>query len=117
MLVETGPGPRELCVWFRGAQEGSHKLLLLTSLRARRARRRASRSKPKPSTYLVPTLEGRAREPLWAETWCGISQGQTPRRASMRSLIVGALLLIAAFIVGRKATRAAESEPLLATTA
>ena len=32
-------------------------------------------------------------------------------------LLVGALLLIAAFIVGRKATRAAESEPLLATTA
>ena len=32
-------------------------------------------------------------------------------------LLVGALLLIAGFIVGRKATRAAESEPLLATTA
>ena len=32
-------------------------------------------------------------------------------------VLVGALLLIAAFIVGRKATRAAESEPLLATTA
>ena len=32
-------------------------------------------------------------------------------------LLVGALLVIAGFIVGRKATRAAESEPLLATTA
>ena len=32
-------------------------------------------------------------------------------------LLVGALLLIAAFIVGRKATRSAENEPLLATTA
>ena len=32
-------------------------------------------------------------------------------------LLVGALLLIAAFIVGRKATRSAESAPLLATTA
>ena len=32
-------------------------------------------------------------------------------------LLVGSMLLIAGFIVGRKATRAAESEPLLATTA
>ena len=32
-------------------------------------------------------------------------------------LLVGSMLAIAAFIVGRKATRAAESEPLLATTA
>ena len=32
-------------------------------------------------------------------------------------LLVGSMLVIAAFIVGRKATRAAESEPLLATTA
>ena len=32
-------------------------------------------------------------------------------------LLVGALLVIAGFIVGRKATRAAESRPLLATTA
>ncbi len=32
-------------------------------------------------------------------------------------LLVGALLLIAGFIVARKATRSAESEPLLATTA
>ena len=32
-------------------------------------------------------------------------------------LLVGSMLLIAGFIVGRKATRAAESQPLLATTA
>ena len=32
-------------------------------------------------------------------------------------LLVGSMLLIAGFIVARKATRAAESEPLLATTA
>ena len=32
-------------------------------------------------------------------------------------VLVGSMLVIAAFIVGRKATRAAESEPLLATTA
>ena len=32
-------------------------------------------------------------------------------------LLVGSMLVIAGFIVGRKATRAAESEPLLATTA
>ena len=32
-------------------------------------------------------------------------------------LLVGALLVIAGFIVARKATRSAESEPLLATTA
>ena len=32
-------------------------------------------------------------------------------------LLVGSMLVIAAFIVRRKATRAAESDPLLATTA
>ena len=32
-------------------------------------------------------------------------------------LLVGSMLLIAGFIVARKATRAAESQPLLATTA
>ena len=32
-------------------------------------------------------------------------------------LLVGSMLLIAGFIVARKATRSAESEPLLATTA
>ena len=32
-------------------------------------------------------------------------------------LLVGSMLLIAAFIVARKATRSAESRPLLATTA
>ena len=32
-------------------------------------------------------------------------------------LLVGSLLVIAAFIVARKATRSAEAQPLLATTA
>jgi hypothetical protein len=51
-------------------REGSHKLLLLTPLCPRGEPGDALRGqKPKPSTYLVPTLEGQAREPLWAETW------------------------------------------------
>ena len=151
-LAEASPAPPESYAYVETAalQEGSHKLLLHTSLRARRARRRATRSKPKPSTYLVPTLEGRAREPLWAETWCGISQGRTPWTAGKTCvlidyawadecrtgtrldvtaadargagafstlLLVGSMLLIAGFIVARKAARTAESEPLLATTA
>ena len=37
--------------------------------------------------------------------------------ALLPARLVSSMLVIAAFIVGRKATRAAESEPLLATTA